>query len=67
MTAMILSADVRAERIAYEVTTEEGSSGSPVFVTIGDDPIVVAIHCEAGKGSKYYGSFLGPFLRATGF
>ena len=45
-----LIADVETERIGYEVRTEGGSSGGPVFVTFGDNkPVVVGIHCDGGK------------------
>ena len=59
----------RAERITYKMRTEDGCSGSPVFVTVGSKPIVVAIHCEREKKNgehESYGSLLGPFLEEWG-
>ena len=57
----------KTERIAYQVRTEGGSSGGPVFVTFNkDDPVVVAIHVEhpEDRGDKFnYGTLLSPFLR----
>ena len=60
----------KTERIAYQVRTEGGSSGGPVFVTFGDDnPVVVAIHVEPGdKENKCnYGTLLWPFLQRKYF
>ena len=63
-------ADLKTERIGYQVRTEGGSSGGPVFVTFGNDnPVVVAIHSESGDKGKFrnYGTLLWPFLQRTYF
>ena len=65
----IFCGDSEKQRIAYQARTEEGSSGSPVFVTVGEDPIVIAIHCETDtkddheRACRNFGTFLLPFLK----
>lgn len=66
----LVFAGTKTERIGYQVKTEDGSSGSPVFVTFGDNnPIVVAIHCESGRkeDARNYGTLLWPFLKSKYF
>ena len=59
------SAESGPERIAYQARTEQGSSGSPVFVTFGDNqPIIVAIHHKSGDAHDAwnYGTLLWPYI-----
>ena len=61
---IVLAGNERKDSIGYQVRTERGSSGAPVFVTFDDNAVVVAIHTESGsKDDCNYGTLLWPFLK----